>query len=87
MNIGIRNPKVEKENHDCSKYYQNQSFTRTIQLGKIIMEGSQQFLIFESMLDSENGIYTYFTERRIRMNPYSLEKGSKKLLLAASGNR
>jgi len=39
------------------------------------------------MLDSENGIYTYFTERRIRMNPYSLEKGSKKLLLAASGNR
>jgi len=31
---GIRNPKVEKENYDCSKYYQDQKLHKDIPIRK-----------------------------------------------------
>ena len=63
-------------------------FIRTIQLGKIIMEGSQQFLIFESIeVCSTPKMHVTLILQKVYENTYSLQKGSKKLLLPVSANR
>ena len=84
----IRNSKVEKETMIVPNITRIKGFIRTIQLGKIIMEGSQKFLIFEILKYARlRKCMLHLFYRTVYENPYSLEKGSKKLPLAVSANR
>jgi hypothetical protein len=86
MSMGIRNPKVQKENHDCSKYYQNHKLHKDNPIRKDNDGRLATIPNFREYARLRKWVLHLFY-RTVYKNPHSLEKGSKKLLLAVSGNR
>ena len=88
MSMALEIQKPKKKTMIVPNITRIKGFIRTIQLGKIIMEGSQKFLIFEILKYARlRKCMLHLFYRTVYENPYSLEKGSKKLLLAVSANR